>query len=98
MFRAVSVRHQEGQIVLIHFGPPDDEQLLLETHRGINKYIKRECIKLVITQNCIEMHGQKNIKNSTNVHFQNKFCVGLYPFFLFWLVSGELSGECISFL
>jgi hypothetical protein len=37
--------------VLIHFGPPDDEHLLLETCRGINKYIKKECIKLVITQN-----------------------------------------------
>jgi hypothetical protein len=37
--------------VLIEFGPPDDEHLLLETCRGINKYIKKECIKLVITQN-----------------------------------------------
>jgi hypothetical protein len=36
--------------VLIQFGPPDDEHLLLETCRGINKYIKKECIKLVITQ------------------------------------------------
>jgi hypothetical protein len=48
--------------VLIQFGPPDGEQLLLETCRGINKYIKEECIKLVITQNCIKMHGQQNIK------------------------------------
>jgi hypothetical protein len=40
--------------VLIQFGPPDDEHLLLETCRGIrNKYIKKECIKLVITQNRI---------------------------------------------
>jgi hypothetical protein len=37
--------------VLIQFGPPDDEHLLLETCRGINKYIKKEYIKLVITQN-----------------------------------------------
>jgi hypothetical protein len=38
--------------VLIQFGPPDDEHLLLETCRVIrNKYIKKECIKLVITQN-----------------------------------------------
>jgi hypothetical protein len=36
--------------VLIQFGPPDDEHLLLETCRGINKYIKKGCIKLVITQ------------------------------------------------
>jgi hypothetical protein len=43
-------------------GPPDDEHLLLETCRGINKYIKKECIKLVITQNRIKMHGQQNIK------------------------------------
>jgi hypothetical protein len=50
--------------VLIQFGPPDDEHLLLETCRGIrNKYIKKECIKLVINQNCIKMlHGQQNIK------------------------------------
>jgi diketogulonate reductase-like aldo/keto reductase len=27
-----------------------------------NKYIKKECIKLVITQNRIKMHGQQNIK------------------------------------
>jgi hypothetical protein len=47
---------------LIQFGPPDDEHLLLEICRGINKYIKKECIKLVITQNRIEMHGQRNIK------------------------------------
>jgi hypothetical protein len=49
--------------VLIQFGPPDDEDLLLETCRGINKYIKKECIKLVITQKRIKMHGQQNIKN-----------------------------------
>jgi hypothetical protein len=49
--------------VLIRVGPPDDEHLLLETCRGIrNKYIKKECIKLVITQNRIKMHGQQNIK------------------------------------
>jgi hypothetical protein len=48
--------------VLIQFGPPDDKHLLLETCRGINKYIKKECIELVITQNCIKMHGQQNIK------------------------------------
>jgi hypothetical protein len=35
--------------VLIQFGPPDDEHLLLETCRGISKYIRKECIKLVIT-------------------------------------------------
>jgi hypothetical protein len=39
--------------VLIQFGSPDDENLLLETCKGINKYIKKECIKLVITQNRI---------------------------------------------
>jgi hypothetical protein len=44
MFRAASAHHQEFQIVLIHhlvddlliqFGPPDDEHLLLETYRGV---------------------------------------------------------------
>jgi hypothetical protein len=57
---AASAHHQEGQIVLyqiipddvlIQFGPPNEEHLLPETCRGINKYIKEECIKLVITQN-----------------------------------------------
>jgi hypothetical protein len=43
--------------VLIQFGPPDDEHLLLETCRGINKYIKRECIKLVITQKFTEIYA-----------------------------------------
>jgi hypothetical protein len=52
--------------ILIQFGPPDDEHLLLETCRGINKYIKKECNKLVITKNCIEMHGQQNIKRATD--------------------------------
>jgi hypothetical protein len=51
--------------VLIQFGPPDDEHLLLEICRGVNKYIKKECIKLVINQNCIKMHGQQNIKFAT---------------------------------
>jgi hypothetical protein len=37
--------------VLIQSGPPDDEHLLLETCRGVNKYIKKECIKLVISRN-----------------------------------------------
>jgi hypothetical protein len=50
-------------VVLIQFGPPDDAHLLLETCRAIrNKYIKKECIKLVITQNRIKLHGQQNIK------------------------------------
>jgi hypothetical protein len=41
MFRAASAHHQEDQIVntssgiLMQFGPPDDEHLLLETCRGI---------------------------------------------------------------
>ena len=27
-----------------------------------NKHIEKECIKLVINQNYVEMHGQQNIK------------------------------------
>jgi 1-acyl-sn-glycerol-3-phosphate acyltransferase len=45
--------------VLIQFGPPDDEHLLLETYRGTNKYIKKECIKLVITQNYFKIDSQR---------------------------------------
>jgi hypothetical protein len=48
----------------VQFGPPDDEHLLLETRRGVNKYIKKECVKLVVTQNRIEMHGQQNTKKN----------------------------------
>jgi hypothetical protein len=31
---------------------------------ALNKYIKKECVKLVINQNYVKMHGQKNIKHS----------------------------------
>jgi hypothetical protein len=34
-----------------------------------NKYIKKECIKLVIIQNCIKMHGQQNIKRGNLLLF-----------------------------
>jgi hypothetical protein len=27
-----------------------------------NKYIKKECVKLVLTQNYVKVHGQQNIK------------------------------------
>jgi hypothetical protein len=27
-----------------------------------NKYIKKECVKLIINQNYVKMHGQQNIK------------------------------------
>jgi hypothetical protein len=40
-------------------GPPDNEHLLLETW---NKYTEKVCVKLVINQNYVEMHGQQNIK------------------------------------
>jgi hypothetical protein len=29
-----------------------------------NKYIKKECITLVINQNYVKMHGQQNIKSA----------------------------------
>jgi deoxycytidylate deaminase len=28
-----------------------------------SKYIKKECVKLVINQNYVKMHGQQNIKH-----------------------------------
>jgi hypothetical protein len=34
-----------------------------------NKYIKKECVKLVINQNYLKMHGQQNIKKKNNYHF-----------------------------
>jgi hypothetical protein len=63
--------------VLIQFGPPDDEHLLLETCRGIrNKYIKKECVKLVITQNRIKLHSQQNIKLVNPTSFMFLYVVG----------------------
>jgi hypothetical protein len=61
--------------VLIKFGPPDDEHLPLETCRGIrNKYIKKECIKLVINQNYV-----RNVIaeiNSLGRRFNSAFIIG----------------------
>jgi hypothetical protein len=33
-----------------------------------NKYIEKECVKLDINQNYVEMHGQQNIKTMAIVH------------------------------
>jgi hypothetical protein len=33
-----------------------------------NKYIKKKCVKLVINQNYVKMHGQQNIKNWLSPH------------------------------
>jgi hypothetical protein len=33
-----------------------------------NKYIKKECVKLVINQNYAKMHGQQNIKKRQAVY------------------------------
>jgi Fe-S cluster biosynthesis and repair protein YggX len=35
-----------------------------------NKYIKKECVKLVINQNYVKMHGQQNIKIITQIYMQ----------------------------
>jgi hypothetical protein len=34
-----------------------------------NKYIKKECVKLTINQNYVEMHGQQNIKNFLRLNY-----------------------------
>jgi hypothetical protein len=49
--------------VLIQFGPPDEGHLCSKHVEAWNKYIKKECVKLVINQNYVKMHGQQNIKN-----------------------------------
>jgi uncharacterized protein with gpF-like domain len=36
-----------------------------------NKYIKKECVKLVINQNYVKMHGQQNIKNKFYFFLEN---------------------------
>jgi hypothetical protein len=33
-----------------------------------NKYIKKECVSLVINQNYVKMHGQQNIKKVVFLH------------------------------
>jgi hypothetical protein len=51
-----------------------------------NKYTKKECIKLVITQNCIKMHGQQNIKRFFR-HFANIVAVIFrLVYFVLWLI------------
>jgi hypothetical protein len=35
-----------------------------------NKYIEKECVKLVINQNYVEMHSQQNIKNAVGIAIQ----------------------------
>jgi hypothetical protein len=49
--------------VLIQFDPPDDEHLCSKHVEAWNKYMEKECDKLVINQNYVKMHGQQNIKN-----------------------------------
>jgi hypothetical protein len=49
--------------VLIQFGPPDDEHLRSKHVEAGNKYMKKECVKLVTNQNYVKMHGQQNIKD-----------------------------------
>jgi hypothetical protein len=65
--------------VLIQFGPPYDEHLLLETCRGIKKYIKKECVKLAINQNYVKMHGQQNIKY---MYIVIHTCAGTYTSYI----------------
>jgi hypothetical protein len=48
--------------VLIQFGPPDDEHLCSKHVQAGNKYMKKECVKLVTNQNYVKMHGQQYIK------------------------------------
>jgi hypothetical protein len=59
-----------------------------------NKYIKKEFIKLVITQNRIKMHSQQNIKiEQDHCCVYNFFC--LLPFLsLNWLCSRR---DCIKY-
>jgi hypothetical protein len=40
-----------------------------------NKYIKKECVKLVINQNYVKMHGQQNIKNEAFFLTQNRWLI-----------------------
>jgi hypothetical protein len=49
--------------VLIQFGPPDDEHLCSKHVEAGNKYMKKECVKLVTNQNYVKMHGQQNMRN-----------------------------------
>jgi hypothetical protein len=42
-----------------------------------NKYIKKECVKLVINQNYVKMHGQQNI--NIVIVIEHKTCISILP-------------------
>jgi hypothetical protein len=65
---------------LTQLDPPDDEHLLLETCRGTNKYIKKECIKLVTTQKFqhINVRGAQSfltVSYDTSITFVPSFVI-----------------------
>jgi hypothetical protein len=48
---------------------------------ALNKYTEKECVKLVINQNYVEMHGQQNIKKTQKklglsgvIYYSRKLC------------------------
>jgi hypothetical protein len=53
--RKLYLEHVIPDNVWIHFGPPEDEHLSSKHVEAWNKYIKKECVKLVINQNSVLM-------------------------------------------
>jgi hypothetical protein len=51
----------------------EQQVLIIRRHvEAWNKYIKKECVKLVVNQNYVKMlHGQQNIKLSTVSRYQD---------------------------
>jgi hypothetical protein len=76
--------------VLIQFGPPDDEHSLLETFRGINKYMKKECIKLVITQKFYLFFMKCIIQGNNGRIIVNGLLCFVRTLLLFWNVVSEV--------
>jgi hypothetical protein len=60
-----------------------------------NKYIKKECVKLVINQNYVKMHSQQNIK--VKVRLWRAWVINVYPVLFealqLLLVLGILYGD-----
>jgi hypothetical protein len=73
---------------------------------GWNKYIEKECVKLVINQNYVEMHGQQNIsyifvKVHSFIGFNNivfgVFYHGLLPLIVLIPIIFKTEGMSLNF-
>ena len=62
-----------------------------------NKYIEKECVKLVISQKYVEMHGQQNIKLN-EFHNESYFSATQLHYFLPYIYNNLHVKECLPYL